>query len=261
MIRKLSFTAAVLLFLAIPLTHNIKDELTLYGKEIQDSHFVASLASVVQASNAAGARNDTLTGLQTLERYKPAGSPSLHPSLPAGMLIGGGQISVNGKPVETGATVLVDNTVSTGPNSFAVISFGALGQVELPPNTTFTMAMKEGKFIGLDNSTKESVFFPLLRWPTSQDAGKDSLNQSALSNSLSTGKSGFSGLFGSAARASLNVTTGNPNGPRNENNGNNGNNGNHFGWCIGQGHHNHGNGQGNGHEHHDHNCSPIRPCS
>ncbi len=58
-----------------------------------------------------------------------------------------GAVTLNGHNAPTGATVFSGGGVKTAENSTAVLSFGAMGQVELANASDFTLAL-EGKTLG-----------------------------------------------------------------------------------------------------------------
>ncbi|MEK6304142.1 MAG: hypothetical protein AABO41_25930 [Acidobacteriota bacterium] len=61
--------------------------------------------------------------------------------LPSGRLIGTGQITVDGSEAQSGVTVLSGSTVATGADGNATIELGALGRIELQPNTTVLVTL------------------------------------------------------------------------------------------------------------------------
>lgn len=56
-----------------------------------------------------------------------------------------GQVTVNGTPAVSGATVFSDSTVTTGQNSSAVVSLGKLGRVEVLPQSTMKLSFADDK--------------------------------------------------------------------------------------------------------------------
>ena len=63
---------------------------------------------------------------------------------PAGTLSGSGHITINGNPVQAGATVLSGNTIATGPDGNAIIDLGPLGRLALRTNTEITLNLSNG---------------------------------------------------------------------------------------------------------------------
>ncbi|HLG14337.1 MAG TPA: hypothetical protein VJH03_07525 [Blastocatellia bacterium] len=57
----------------------------------------------------------------------------------SGVLSGKGQITINGNAAQAGATILSGSTIGTGSDGYAVIDLGALGRVELRPNTVIEL--------------------------------------------------------------------------------------------------------------------------
>ncbi|HSE97918.1 MAG TPA: hypothetical protein VLD57_06565, partial [Blastocatellia bacterium] len=60
---------------------------------------------------------------------------------PSGTITGSGQFKVNGNEVQTGATVLSGNSVSTGSDGDVLIDVGQFGRVKLRPNSTVKLDM------------------------------------------------------------------------------------------------------------------------
>jgi len=60
------------------------------------------------------------------------------------VITGSGHITVNGNPVQSGATVLSGNTIATGPDGNAVIDLGKLGRIALKTNTEIVLTLSEG---------------------------------------------------------------------------------------------------------------------
>ena len=54
-----------------------------------------------------------------------------------------GQVSVNGTPAISGATVFSDSTITTAARSSAVVSLGKLGRVEVLPSTTMKLTFAD----------------------------------------------------------------------------------------------------------------------
>src|SRR5215469_10236363 len=63
---------------------------------------------------------------------------------PSGVITGSGHITVNGNPVQSGATALSGNTVATGPDGNAVIDLGPLGRIALKTNTEIVLTLSQG---------------------------------------------------------------------------------------------------------------------
>ncbi|HEX8087550.1 MAG TPA: Ig-like domain-containing protein [Blastocatellia bacterium] len=59
----------------------------------------------------------------------------------AGVLMGRGSITVDGYPVESGATILDGSTIVTGPDGYGWVDNGAFGRVKLGPGTTVTLSL------------------------------------------------------------------------------------------------------------------------
>ena len=51
-----------------------------------------------------------------------------------------GQVTVNGTPAISGATVFSDSTITTAARSSAVVSLGKLGRIEVLPDTKMTLS-------------------------------------------------------------------------------------------------------------------------
>jgi hypothetical protein len=58
---------------------------------------------------------------------------------PAGRLTGTGHFTIDGEEALPGASVLSGSTIATGLDSLATIDLGALGRIELRPNTTIRL--------------------------------------------------------------------------------------------------------------------------
>lgn len=63
----------------------------------------------------------------------------------AGVLVGRGSITVDGNPVESGATVLDGSTIVTGPDGYGWVEDGMFERVELDPGTTITLSLPAAK--------------------------------------------------------------------------------------------------------------------
>ena len=78
--------------------------------------------------------------------------PVQPPGPPAtGLLTGTGRIYVNGNPAEPGATVVSGSTVSTGPDSKAVVDLGPSGRLDLQSDTTVVVtALPSAMWVNMD---------------------------------------------------------------------------------------------------------------
>lgn len=83
-----------------------------------------------------------------LQNYVTGASTAKALHLPAAAhLSAHGAVTLNGHAAPTGATVFSGGGVKTAENSSAVLSFGAMGQVELTSTSDFTLAV-EGTMLG-----------------------------------------------------------------------------------------------------------------
>lgn len=58
-----------------------------------------------------------------------------------------GQVTVNGNPVTVNTTLASDSTVTTGPNSSAVVSLGKLGRVELQADSSMKLTFSQNSIV------------------------------------------------------------------------------------------------------------------
>ena len=76
---------------------------------------------------------------------------------PVGTITGSGQIKVNGNDVQSGATALSGNTISTGPDGDALIDMGQLGRIKLRPNSTIKLDMTADRYeVTLEECTRST---------------------------------------------------------------------------------------------------------
>lgn len=66
----------------------------------------------------------------------------------SGELTASGEVSIDGAKAASGATVFSDSTISTAPNSSAIINLGKLGRVELQPNSSMKVSFSEAGLAG-----------------------------------------------------------------------------------------------------------------
>jgi hypothetical protein len=60
------------------------------------------------------------------------------------LTVASGQVTINGNPAQTGATVLTGSVIATGSNGKAIIDLGTMGRVELGDNTSITLTCVAG---------------------------------------------------------------------------------------------------------------------
>jgi len=65
-------------------------------------------------------------------------------AVPVGRLTGKGKITVDGYEARTGATVASGSMIETGADASAVVDLGALGRLELGPETAIALTFSEG---------------------------------------------------------------------------------------------------------------------
>ncbi len=83
----------------------------------------------------------------------PVPAPPVQPPGPpaTGLLAGNGKIFVNGNPAEPGATVVSGSTVSTGPESKAIVDLGPSGRLDLQSDTTVVVtALPNAMWVNMD---------------------------------------------------------------------------------------------------------------
>jgi hypothetical protein len=67
------------------------------------------------------------------------------PEAPRASLTARGRVTVDGSFAKTGATILTGSTISTGPDGNAIIDMGALGRLEVGPNTTVSIVLTHNR--------------------------------------------------------------------------------------------------------------------
>src|SRR6266571_2604643 len=80
----------------------------------------------------------TLRSFATPEkRYPP--SDSDYQGCTGALTVKSGQVTINGNPAQTGATVLTGSVIATGSNGKAVIDLATLGRIEVGNNTSISL--------------------------------------------------------------------------------------------------------------------------
>lgn len=86
----------------------------------------------------------TLRAFAAPEVSKPAADPNLIQDCAGTLTVKSGQVTINGNPAQTGATVMTGSVLSTSSNGKAIVELGALGRVEVGDNTTVTLICAAG---------------------------------------------------------------------------------------------------------------------
>lgn len=73
------------------------------------------------------------------------------------LTVTGANVTVNGETANTGRTIFSSNTIATPANSGAVVNLGALGQVELAPNSSIDLTFDENGISGTLKSGQVKV--------------------------------------------------------------------------------------------------------
>ncbi len=69
-----------------------------------------------------------------------------------------GNVTVNGQPAISDATIVSGSRIETATNSTAIISISKVGKVELAPDTSVTLRFTESSLIGIVDTGKVTVF-------------------------------------------------------------------------------------------------------
>ncbi len=64
------------------------------------------------------------------------------------LTVNGADVTVNGETANTGRTIFSSNTIATPANSGAIVNLGALGQIELAPNSSINLTFDENGISG-----------------------------------------------------------------------------------------------------------------
>jgi|HubBroStandDraft_6_1064221.scaffolds.fasta_scaffold347447_1 hypothetical protein len=64
---------------------------------------------------------------------------------PMASLTARGRVTVDGSFAKTGTTILTGSTISTGPDGDAIVDMGALGRLEVGPNTSVSIVLTHNK--------------------------------------------------------------------------------------------------------------------
>ncbi|MEK6285842.1 MAG: hypothetical protein AABO57_08895 [Acidobacteriota bacterium] len=99
----------------------------------------------------------TLRAFAAPEVSKPAVDPYLIQDCTGTLTVKSGQVTINGNPAQTGATVMTGSVLSTSSNGKAIVDLGALGRVEIGDNTTVTLICAAGLLEIRTNCAKTEV--------------------------------------------------------------------------------------------------------